>query len=93
MKLLSYFRRYSVQLLVSIVGHCITFRPNYYVLILWLMVLNCFQDAAVHPSLVIVYFGGNDAMKPHPSGLGPHVPLPEYIDNMKKISLHLMVTH
>lgn len=57
------------------------------------MVLNCFQDAAVHPSLVIVYFGGNDAMKPHPSGLGPHVPLPEYIDNMKKISLHLMVTH
>ncbi|KAI3474735.1 hypothetical protein Pfo_029920 [Paulownia fortunei] len=47
------------------------------------------QDAAVHPSLVIVYFGGNDAMQPHPSGLGPHVPLPEYLENMKEIALHL----
>ncbi|XP_057984254.1 GDSL esterase/lipase WDL1-like isoform X2 [Malania oleifera] len=47
------------------------------------------KDAAVQPSLVIVYFGGNDSMKPHPSGLGPHVPLPEYIENMRKIALHL----
>ncbi|KAL3830172.1 hypothetical protein ACJIZ3_018974 [Penstemon smallii] len=47
------------------------------------------KDAALQPSLVIVYYGGNDAMQPHPSGLGPHVPLPEYIDNMKKIALHL----
>ncbi|KAJ4704443.1 GDSL esterase/lipase CPRD49-like [Melia azedarach] len=47
------------------------------------------KDAAVQPSLVIVYFGGNDSMRPHPSGLGPHVPLPEYIENMKKIALHL----
>ncbi|KAL8526671.1 hypothetical protein ACS0TY_015756 [Phlomoides rotata] len=47
------------------------------------------QDAADHPSLVIVYFGGNDAMLPHPSGLGPHVPLHEYVENMKKIALHL----
>ncbi|KAL0338193.1 UNVERIFIED_CONTAM: GDSL esterase/lipase CPRD49 [Sesamum angustifolium] len=47
------------------------------------------QDAVDQPSLVIVYFGGNDAMQPHPSGLGPHVPLPEYIENMKKIALHL----
>ncbi|KAL0375331.1 UNVERIFIED_CONTAM: GDSL esterase/lipase CPRD49 [Sesamum radiatum] len=47
------------------------------------------QDAADQPSLVIVYFGGNDAMQPHPSGLGPHVPLPEYLENMKKIALHL----
>ncbi|KAH6769256.1 SGNH hydrolase-type esterase superfamily protein [Perilla frutescens var. frutescens] len=47
------------------------------------------QDAAVHPSLVIVYFGGNDAMQPHPSGLGSHVPLSEYVENMKKIALHL----
>lgn len=31
-------------------------------------------------------------MAPHPSGLGPHVPLPEYVDNMKKIALHLQVT-
>ncbi|CAN1259383.1 GDSL esterase/lipase CPRD49, partial [Linum perenne] len=47
------------------------------------------QDAAEQPSLVIVYFGGNDSMGPHSSGLGPHVPLPEYVDNMKKICLHL----
>ncbi|KAL6574605.1 hypothetical protein OROMI_011890 [Orobanche minor] len=47
------------------------------------------KDASVQPSLVIVYFGGNDAMHPHPSGLGAHVPLPEYIENMKKIYLHL----
>ncbi|KAL3617513.1 hypothetical protein CASFOL_037834 [Castilleja foliolosa] len=47
------------------------------------------KDADIQPSLVIVYFGGNDAMQPHPSGLGPHVPLPEYIDNMTKIALHL----
>ncbi|EYU41889.1 hypothetical protein MIMGU_mgv11b018615mg, partial [Erythranthe guttata] len=47
------------------------------------------KDAGVQPSLVIVYFGGNDAMRPHPSGLGPHVPLHEYIQNMTKIYLHL----
>ncbi|GLT37604.1 hypothetical protein SLA2020_119120 [Shorea laevis] len=47
------------------------------------------MNAAVQPSLVIVYFGGNDSMKPDPAGLGPHVPLPEYIDNMKKITTHL----
>ncbi|KAG6420640.1 hypothetical protein SASPL_117175 [Salvia splendens] len=47
------------------------------------------KEAEVQPSLVIVYFGGNDAVHPHPSGLGVHVPLPEYIDNMKKIYFHL----
>ncbi|XP_074574439.1 GDSL esterase/lipase WDL1-like [Curcuma longa] len=47
------------------------------------------KDAAVQPSLVIVYFGGNDSMDPHPSGLGPHVPLPEYVENMRKIATHL----
>ncbi|KAB1224341.1 GDSL esterase/lipase CPRD49 [Morella rubra] len=47
------------------------------------------KDAVVQPSLVIAYFGGNDSMRPHPSGLGPHVPLPEYIENMRKISIHL----
>ncbi|KAL3617514.1 hypothetical protein CASFOL_037835 [Castilleja foliolosa] len=51
--------------------------------------LNVAQDAAIQPSLVIVYFGGNDAMYPHPSGLGAHVPLLEYVENMKKIYIHL----
>ncbi|KAB1217740.1 GDSL esterase/lipase CPRD49 [Morella rubra] len=47
------------------------------------------KDAAVQPSLVIVYFGGNDSMGPHSSGLGPHVPLAEYIENMRKIATYL----
>ncbi|GAB2299539.1 GDSL esterase/lipase wdl1 [Dionaea muscipula] len=47
------------------------------------------KDAATQPSLVIVYFGGNDSMGPHPSGLGPHVPLAEYVENMRKIANHL----
>jgi hypothetical protein len=41
--------------------------------------------------LVIVYFGGNDSMRPHPSGLSPHVPLPEYVENMRNIAIHLKV--
>ncbi|KAL8102198.1 hypothetical protein AgCh_026917 [Apium graveolens] len=44
----------------------------------------------VQPDLVIVYFGGNDSTKPHPSGLGPHVPVAEYMENMKKIARHVM---
>ncbi|KAK9700017.1 hypothetical protein RND81_08G211400 [Saponaria officinalis] len=47
------------------------------------------KDAGVQPSLVIVYFGGNDSMGPHPSGLSPHVPLSEYVENMRKIATHL----
>ncbi|KAI4328726.1 hypothetical protein L6164_021059 [Bauhinia variegata] len=47
------------------------------------------QDSLVQPSLVIVYFGGNDSILPHPSGLGQHVPLPEYVENMRKIAIHL----
>ncbi|KAE8702602.1 GDSL esterase/lipase CPRD49 [Hibiscus syriacus] len=47
------------------------------------------KDDSNQPSLIITYFGGNDSMGPHPSGLGPHVPLPEYIDNMRKIAIHL----
>ncbi|XP_057979100.1 GDSL esterase/lipase WDL1 isoform X1 [Malania oleifera] len=47
------------------------------------------KDAVTQPSLVIVYFGGNDSMGPHSSGLGPHVPLDEYIENMRRIAVHL----
>ncbi|XP_076958838.1 GDSL esterase/lipase CPRD49-like [Bidens hawaiensis] len=47
------------------------------------------KDAAIQPSLIIAYFGCNDSMGPHSSGLGPHVPLPEYIENMRKIATHL----
>ncbi|RDX60190.1 GDSL esterase/lipase CPRD49, partial [Mucuna pruriens] len=47
------------------------------------------KDAPVQPSLVIVYFGGNDSSNPHSSGLGPHVPLQEYVENMRKIVNHL----
>jgi lysophospholipase L1-like esterase len=41
--------------------------------------------------LVIIYFGGNDSIHPHPSGLGPHVPLEEYVENMRKIANYLKV--
>ncbi|KAI3810983.1 hypothetical protein L1987_20696 [Smallanthus sonchifolius] len=47
------------------------------------------KDDTVQPSLVIVYFGGNDSKRPRPDGLGPHVPLPEYVENMRKIAVHL----
>lgn len=47
------------------------------------------KDDPIQPSLVIVYFGGNDSMGPHRSGLGPHVPLEEYVENMRRIALHL----
>ncbi|MCL7042656.1 hypothetical protein MKW94_015032 [Papaver nudicaule] len=47
------------------------------------------KDAAVQPSLVIVYFGGNDSVAPLPTRSGPHVPLSEYIENMRKIAIHL----
>ncbi|XP_027336408.1 GDSL esterase/lipase CPRD49-like [Abrus precatorius] len=47
------------------------------------------KDATIQPSLVIVYFGGNDSTHPDPFGLGLHVPLQEYIENMRKIVTHL----
>ncbi|XP_019413300.1 PREDICTED: GDSL esterase/lipase At2g38180-like isoform X2 [Lupinus angustifolius] len=47
------------------------------------------KNATQQPSLVIVYFGGNDATNPRPGGNGPHVPLEEYKENMKKIVIHL----
>ncbi|KAI3771186.1 hypothetical protein L6452_02345 [Arctium lappa] len=47
------------------------------------------KDEAVQPSLVIVYFGGNDSVRPQPGVLNSHVPLSEYVENMKKIAIHL----
>ncbi|KAL1359884.1 GDSL esterase/lipase WDL1 isoform X2 [Arachis duranensis] len=50
------------------------------------------KDATEQPSLIIVYFGGNDSVLAHPSGLGQHVPLQEYIQNMTKIAIYLKKT-
>ncbi|XP_078150289.1 GDSL esterase/lipase At2g38180-like isoform X2 [Carex rostrata] len=47
------------------------------------------KDSLVQPSLVIVYFGGNDSCKRHPYGLSPHVPLSEYKENMRRIGLYI----
>ncbi|CAH1433007.1 unnamed protein product [Lactuca virosa] len=47
------------------------------------------MDDAVKPSLVIVYFGGNDSVLPDPEGLSSHVPLNEYVENMRNIATHL----
>ncbi|KAJ1696732.1 hypothetical protein LUZ63_005244 [Rhynchospora breviuscula] len=41
------------------------------------------------PSLVIVYFGGNDSSTPLPDGLSRHVPLSEYKENMQQIGLYI----
>lgn len=41
--------------------------------------------------MAIVYFGGNDSHLKHESGLGPHVPLDEYIKNMRMIANYLKV--
>lgn len=56
-----------------------------------LLSLVCYKNDAVQPSLVIVYFGGNDAVGPRPDGLNSHVPLSEYVENMRKIAIHLKV--
>ncbi|KAK9048303.1 hypothetical protein SSX86_032734, partial [Deinandra increscens subsp. villosa] len=47
------------------------------------------EDDHVQPSLVIVYFGGNDSKRPDPDGQGTHVPLREYVENMRKIAIHI----
>ncbi|CAJ1805809.1 unnamed protein product [Sphenostylis stenocarpa] len=47
------------------------------------------KDAIEQPSLVIVYFGGNDSTIANPYGIGPHVPLDEYKENMRKIAIHM----
>ncbi|KAJ3697051.1 hypothetical protein LUZ61_000756 [Rhynchospora tenuis] len=48
------------------------------------------KDAPVQPSLVIVYFGGNDSSIPLPNdSSSPHVPLSEYKENMREIGLYI----
>ena len=49
------------------------------------------QDHPVQPSLVVVFFGANDASFPMPSGKGQYVPLHEFKENLKNISLYLKV--
>ncbi|KAG9147759.1 hypothetical protein Leryth_018809 [Lithospermum erythrorhizon] len=44
-------------------------------------------DAVEQPSLVIVYYGGNDSKGPTQPGF--HVPLPQYVTNMEHIIAHL----
>lgn len=46
------------------------------------------KDVEIKPSLVILYFGGNDSADPDFPG-SPHVPLDEYVENMRKIVLHI----
>ncbi|KAK4345660.1 hypothetical protein RND71_035836 [Anisodus tanguticus] len=46
------------------------------------------KDAEIQPSLVILYFGGNDSIDPEVPD-STHVPLEEYVENMKKIALHI----
>ncbi|OAY41474.1 GDSL esterase/lipase CPRD49 [Manihot esculenta] len=47
------------------------------------------KDASVQPSLVIVYFGGNDSMLPPSGAPSAYVPLDEYKRNMTIIGQHL----
>lgn len=46
------------------------------------------KDAKIQPSLVIFYFGGNDSADPK-FPFGKNVPLDEYVENMRKIALHI----
>ncbi|KAM3340430.1 GDSL esterase/lipase isoform X1 [Capsicum galapagoense] len=46
------------------------------------------KDTEIKPSLVILYFGGNDSADPDFSN-SPHVPLQEYVENMRKIVHHI----
>ncbi|CAH1433006.1 unnamed protein product [Lactuca virosa] len=47
------------------------------------------KDDAVKPSLVIVYFGGNDSVLYDPDVPSSHVPLDEYVQNMRNIATYL----
>lgn len=48
------------------------------------------QNDKIQPSLVILYFGGNDSTDPDfPNS--PNVPIDEYVENMRKIILHIKV--
>ncbi|XP_076923563.1 GDSL esterase/lipase WDL1-like [Bidens hawaiensis] len=45
------------------------------------------------PSLVIVYFGGNDTALPRENNMSSHVPLDEYLGNMTTIVARLQFTY
>lgn len=40
---------------------------------------------------MIVYFGGNNSVLYDPNVPSSHVPLDEYVENMRKIAIHLKV--
>ncbi|XP_055808380.1 GDSL esterase/lipase WDL1-like [Solanum dulcamara] len=46
------------------------------------------QNDKIQPSLVILYFGGNDSTDPDVPN-SPNVPLDEYVENMRKIIFHI----
>ncbi|WMV52209.1 hypothetical protein MTR67_045594 [Solanum verrucosum] len=46
------------------------------------------QKDKIQPSLVILYFGGNDSTDPDIPN-SPNVPIDEYVENMRKIILHI----
>ncbi|KAL2629487.1 hypothetical protein R1flu_014173 [Riccia fluitans] len=47
------------------------------------------KDIPRQPSLVVVFFGANDAAFPLKSGRGQHVPIEEFKENLKKIATYL----
>ncbi|BBN07888.1 isoamyl acetate esterase [Marchantia polymorpha subsp. ruderalis] len=47
------------------------------------------KNLPTQPSLVVVFFGANDAAVPLKSGAGQAVPLQEFKENLKKIALYL----
>ncbi|KAJ7558988.1 hypothetical protein O6H91_04G064400 [Diphasiastrum complanatum] len=48
------------------------------------------KNSPIPPSLVVIFFGTNDAAFPLPSGRGQYVPILEYKDNLRHICSYMM---